>query len=78
MLPKVQEKTSNHSKRFLRWTILTIVILKLHEMGYQDNYISFPKDASLLKVLLKVQEKQATTPRVSEIDPHNHIYFETT
>ena len=31
-----------------------IYILKLHDSGYFDMYISFPKGATILKVLLKV------------------------
>ena len=67
---KVQKKqatTSRVLKRDLHNHIL--YILKLHDPGYLDKYISYQKGFSLLKV----KEKLATNPKVLEIDSHNHI-----
>ena len=61
---KVQE-TIAITPRILGMNLITTYILNLHELGYLDMYILFPKGVSLLKV----QEKIATTPRVLEMNP---------
>ena len=52
-----------------------IYILKLHDRGYLGKCISFPKGASLLKMLLKEREKKQPLLDWNEME---HIGLEQT
>jgi len=53
---------------------LEIDPIVIYDPGFLEKYIIFSKGISLLKV----QEKQATTPTILVIESHIHICSETT
>ena len=63
----------NYNSDFLKKDIVGILIMSGPEWYIYEGHRAFPKGISLLKVY----EKQATTPRALEIKPHNHISSET-